>query len=296
MSLDDIERSGDLGTPEQLFLFTMGDTRWGYVNAPIAASYNNIPYAPLAIEMDDLTQALSEDSPTIQIRLDAASSLARQFIPYMPNTPIRVRVYRHHVEDPEGQFRTELIGEVANASISEENDECVLSVRLVASAMDRKVPWPIYQKQCNHVLYGPGCRVNRDNFKVETTVQGVAANRIWSPDFLVPDDPNYFRAGYVVRVDTNETRWVVAQEDNVLVLQVPFVDLPEGTPVVAFAGCDLLKSTCENKFNNLPRFLGFQWIPNKNPFSDNIFGTGTTGVRGDAKKTLKDYATTGFTR
>lgn len=295
MSIDDYELSAHDGQPQRLFLFTMGETVFAYTNAPRPHTYNDITYSPLLVRMEDLTQALSEDSPTIRVEVDAKSSVAAQFIPYMPIIPVKLRVYRYHAG--EDAYVTELIGEVANGSINAETDLCVLTVRLLASQLDRKVPWPVFQKPCNHVLYGPGCRVNRDLYKVEAVLSDVAGVVLRSPDFVHEEDPTYFVAGYMVRVATGEMRWIIAQDGDALTLQTPFLGIQEGEDVLAYAGCDLLKSTCKNKFNNLPRRWGFDHIPSKNPFADNVFGTGSsrsTGTGGlDA---ARDAALRQFTR
>ena len=273
MTFDARESSQNDGSPQRLFLFTVGDRRFTYVNSGRPALYLGETYMPMSVDIEsDLEQALSEAEPTVQVRLDARSEFAQLFIPFMPSQPVKLRVYRHHVGDVSGEYKTEIIGEVANAAIQEGQDTCVLTVRLIASALDRRVPWHIYQKQCNHVLYGPGCRVNRDRFKTETRLTGVEGVLIMSPDF-VKSDPRWFVAGYVVRKFNGDARWIIAQDGPQLTLQAPFVGLRDDEEVIAFAGCDLLKSTCEFKFDNLPRFFGFQWVPTKNPFRDNVFGT-----------------------
>jgi uncharacterized phage protein (TIGR02218 family) len=277
VTVDIIESSAHDGAPQRLFLFSVGNLNYGYVENAREVSYNNIPYSSIAlIDMDDIAQALSEDSPTIEIRIDSKAPLVEQFIPYQPTTPMRVRVYRHHVEDPDDEYITELIGEVASAALDEETGDGVLSVRMLASSFDRKVPWPAYQKQCNYVLYGPGCQVDREAYKTETILTGVSANRITSPDF-VNTDPLWFALGYVVRVIDGQVRWVIWQDADVLVLQSPFVGAQGGDEVIAYPGCDLRKITCETKYDNLDRHLGFPWGPQKNPFTDNIMGTGTPG-------------------
>lgn len=283
MSMDSRERSQNDGAPQRLFLFTVGDEAYTYVNAPNLHNYNNVIYEPMDISMDDVSQSLAEESPTIRVEIDSQSRLAQLFIPYMPIEPVKLRVYRHHVGDAD--YKTELIGEVASGSIDAETDKCVLSVRLLASYMDRRVPWPVYQKQCNHALYGPGCRVDRELYKVEATVTGVAGVAVQSADFVV-GDPSYFVAGYMVRAATGDVRWVIAQEDDVLVLQSPFPGLQGGEKVIAFAGCNLLKTTCKNKFNNLHRRWGFDDIPHKNPFTDNVYGTGSPSSGVDLKEIL----------
>lgn len=281
MSLDARESSPHDGAPQRLFLFTMGEQSFAYVNAARPHVYNGIEYRPMVVDMDDLSQSLSEDSPTLRVEIDRTSEVAAMFIPYMPVRPVTLRVYRYHVGD--GEYVTEVIGEVANGNIDAETDLCVLSVRMLASRLDRKIPWQVYQKPCNHALYGPGCRVDRELYRVDAAVANVAGATIQAPEFLT-EDPKYFVAGYVVRVATGDVRWVIAQNESVLTLQTPFPGLLPGEAVTAFAGCDLLKETCENKFNNLPRRWGFDDIPHKNPFTDNVFGTGSPSGAGGGSK------------
>ena len=280
MNFNERETSDNDGCPERLFLFTMGTVSIGYVNSASPATYAGNTFSPLSIDMDEISQALAEDSPTINVQMDAAAEVASWFIAYQPVQPVRIRVLRHHVEDVAGEYKSELIGDVMSGSFNEQTSTCTLSVRMLASNLDRKVPWPAVQKQCNYVLYGPGCRVNRDDYKTETTVAAVQRSLITSPDFLAraeaESDPRWFVAGYVIRVSNNDVRWIIAQTDDVLTLQSPFVGLQAGEDVIAYAGCDLLKETCKDKFNNLDRHLAFPWGPQKNPFTDNLFGYGTT--------------------
>lgn len=292
MSFDDHESSAYDGTPQRLFLFSIGSLNLGYVQAAHPDNFNGITYDPIPlIEMPDIEQSLSESSPTIDITISSATPLVSQFIPYQPTAPVRVRVYRRHVTDGDSEVYTELIGEVVSGRIDEGSDTATLSVRMLASAFDRVVPWPAYQKQCNYVPYGPGCQVDRNLFKTETVVMTVDANRISSPDFAVKadteNDPEWFTLGYVVRKSDGQRRSVIRQLEDVLVLRNAFVDLRPGDEVEAFAGDNLLKSTCENKFNNLPRFLGFPWGPQRNPFTDNINGTGSPGGGAPAAPTFR---------
>ena len=291
MSFDDFESSAYEGAPQRLFLFTIGGLNLAYVQADEPQNYLGVEYEPLAlIEMPDIEQSLAESSPTIDITISAHTPLVAQFIPYQPTTPVRVRVYRRHVTDGDSETYTELIGEVVSGRIDESGDTATLAVRMLASAFDRITPWPAYQKQCNYVTYGPGCQVDRALFKTETLIVTVDGTRISSADFAAKagaeGDPEWFSLGYVVRKADGQKRSIVRQLDDVLVLRSPFVGLQPGDEVEAYAGDNLQKSTCEGKFNNLPRFMGFPWGPQKNPFTDNIMGTGSpsSGSSGGSDK------------
>lgn len=297
MSFEAYESSPYDGAPQRLFLFSIGNLQLGYVQGAHPDNYLGVTYDPIPlIEMPDIEQTLSESSPTIDITIATDTPLVAQFIPYQPTAPVRVRVYRRHVTDGDNEVYTELIGEVVSGRLDEDTDTATLSVRMLASAFDRVVPWPAYQKQCNYVTYGPGCQVDPNLFKTETTVVVVEGNRISSADFAAKagaeEDPEWFSLGFVVRKSDGQRRSVIRQLDDVLVLRSPFVGLRPGDEVEAFAGDNLLKSTCEFKFNNLPRFLGFPWGPQRNPFTDNINGTGSPGAGRTAPNTATStYAT-----
>lgn len=281
MSVDSNETSAFDGKPERLFLFTRAAVKWGYVNQSQETVYNSVEYVPMMIEMDDISQALSEDSPTVDIVTDADNPVVQQFVPYQPINPLRVRVFRHHADDVDDDYKVEMIGEVVSVQFDEEAGTANISVRMLYSNMDRKVPWPVYQKPCNYALYGPGCRVNPDPYTTTTTVSAHIENRIYSDDFAeraaLEDDPVWYINGWAQVVRTGERRFIIYQEDNVLHLQAPFVDLVNGEEVIAVAGCDRSRQTCRDKFDNLDRYFGFPWPPEKNPFTDNVYGTGAAG-------------------
>ncbi|HEY1404160.1 MAG TPA: phage BR0599 family protein [Pyrinomonadaceae bacterium] len=295
MTLDAQEVHPYRGTPQRLFLFQMEGIQWPYVAGDRPKVYNSIVYEPTMIEMPGISQALSEDSPTIEITMDANNAVALQFVPYQPIYPIRVRVYRHHVEDPDDQYVTELIGECVNAVFNMEEGTATINVRMFASNLDRRVPWPVYQKVCNYATYGPGCRVNPNLFKTETNVGAVDGDQITAQAFAdkaaEKNDPKWYVGGLIKRMSTGEARFVVAQDGANLYVSAPFVDLKPGDAIMALAGDDRHKSTCEDKFNNLHRFFGFPWVPTKNPFVDNVYGTGSSGSGSGSNNTPdpRDY-------
>lgn len=284
MSIDAIESSAYSGAPRQLFLFTMGDEKWGYCASEFPHTYLSVDYQPEAIDMDAITQALSENSPTINIKIDPGAAVCRQFVAYQPIQPMRVRVYRYHEWDTDGEYAIELIGEVVSSSFNEDTEdrECTLLVRLMASYIERNVPWPVYQKQCNRALYSPGCGVNREDYRVQANVSSVINDEIVDPLFATYPD-GWFRAGYVV-TPRGETRFIAWHEGDKIILQTPLVGAVNGDDMDFLPGCDLLRTTCNTKFNNLPRWLGFGWIPSKNPFTDNIFGTGSSSGGGTSQR------------
>ena len=277
MSFDDYEVSAYNGTPERLFLFTSGNVSWAYNNQERDILRGSVTYRPLVIAMDNIVQNLGEGPPTVEITMDASATVAQQFVPYQPVFPMYVTVYRRHRDDPAGEYIVEMMGDVAAASFDEEEGYATLSCRMVSSNFDRRVPWMIYQRQCNYALYGAGCRVNKELFKIETTATAVTGDVILSSAFATQPD-GWLRNGFVKKNSSGEVRFILNHVSGQITLQTPFVDLDPGEAITAYAGCDRTYPTCVSKFNNGPRFSGFPWVPSKNPFTENVYGTGTAGT------------------
>ena len=273
MSLDAFELSEYRGNPQRLFLFTMGSSRrWAYAQSTLGKTYNGNDYLPESVDMDNITQALSEDSPTINITISGNAEVCQQFVAYQPIEPMRVRVYRHHLTDPDDEYVVEFIGEVISSAFDEETGECTLLTRMVSSRIDRMIPWPVYQKPCNHALYTAGCGVNKEDFRTDAVIQTVIGDEITSPAFSAFPD-GWFKNGFMV-TPNNESRFVIYHVGNLCIVQTPFVNLQVNDVCATYAGCDRSRETCKDKFDNYRHWLGFGWVPEKNPFVDTVWGTG----------------------
>lgn len=281
MTFSEYEISPYSGTPERLFLFTAGNVQWAYNNQERDIVRGATTYRPVAIAMDNIVQNLGEGAPTIDITMDSSTPVAQQFIPYQPIFPLQVSVFRRHRDDPDNEYIVEMIGEIASVAFDEEENYATFACRMVSSNFDRTVPWLVYQKPCNYALYSTGCRVNKELYKVEAEVTSIVGSTILSAAFATQPD-GWFRTGFVKRNSTGEVRFIINHVGGLLTLQTPFVDLEPEDEVTAYAGCDRSFATCKSKFNNGARFLGHQWMPQKNPFVDNVYGTGTPSGGGGA--------------
>jgi hypothetical protein len=92
----------------------------------------------------------------------------------------------------------------------------------------------------------------------------------------------WFKAG-VAMMPNGEMRFVIDHTGDTIVLQTPMRGLVNGGPLTLFAGDDLTRATCKAKFDNYDRWMGWGWIPSKNPFTDNVFGTGYYPSSGKSK-------------
>lgn len=275
MSFDTYEISPYSGTPERLFLFTLGvDTTWAYNNQHENIVKSSTIYVPAVISMDNIVQNLGEGPPSVEISMAADTPVAQQFVAYQPVKKLKVMVQRRHRDDPAGEYIVELIGEVVSASFDEEESRVTLTCRMVSSNFSRRAPWLIYQKQCNYGVYGPGCWVNPEDFRTDGEVDVVNESLIDATEWATMPD-GWFRAGFVRNTRTGETRFILDHVGPQLLLQTPFVDVVLGDILAAYAGDNRSYEMCVGKFDNGHRFAGFEWMPSKNPFTDNVYGNGT---------------------
>ena len=131
----------------------------------------------------------------------------------------------------------------------------------IHACLDAKLPRYSYQSICNHQLFDDRCGLSADAYKVTTTVT-VDGNTLRSSAFDEKPE-GYFTLGKVVY--SGDVRLITHHEGDTIWLQAAFDDSPNGKTVDVYPGCDKKPETCKRKFNNLENFLGFPYIPLRNP-------------------------------
>jgi len=272
-----------------LFEFVSGNRRWTYCDQRASVLRGSDSYLPEVISIGKLEQNLGENAQGVEIMLPASNQLAIEFKPYLPPEPIFVTVWSGHRNDPDAQYLPIFIGECSSTMTDEDGMMTILCVPITYSA-SRTIPWCVYSGTCNWAVYSTGCGVSRESFRTDGTAQSINVSVLTVPEFASKPD-GWFTAGYVVRVSTNEVRWITKHVSDEITLTSPFIGLQSGEALIAYAGCDGLESTCSGKFNNLPRFTGFPDSPERNPFVDNVFGTGSP-ASGSSNKTSGTFVVT----
>ncbi len=278
MSFDQFQDSEHRGSPLLLFRFFSGERRWLYTNHRLPITSGTEVYGNIPISMGPTEQSAQELPQGVEINLPSSTPLAFEFKQFLPPQPIEVDVLTRHRDDPDGEYRPVFFGEAASAVFNEDGTATITCFP-IGHKMQRVIPWPVYSPTCNWPVYSPGCGVNRELYRVDGTVNAIDRDVVSAAAFGTKED-QWFASGYVLRRETNEVRWIISHEGPNLTLVAPFVGLRSGEVLSAYAGCDGLESTCKDKFNNLPRHAGFPDVPRKNPFTENVFGTGNKGSGG----------------
>lgn len=268
MSYEERETSVYQGQPVECYLFTRGSTQYLLTSADRQIVLPGIgTFEPEAVLAEGQEHREEDHAGGTVLELPRTSPIVADFIPLQPSERTWLRIYRAHRGD-ESSPSCIFFGWLDVVSFDHDGSIAKLQCVSLHSYFRRRVPRVAYTVQCNRVLYGPGCDVNPDDFRDECAITAVDGASLTSPGFALRPD-GFFTAGWVQR-SSGERRFVVAHTGDTVQVMNAFHDLTPPETLSAFAGCDLTRETCINRFNNVERFLGFEWIPYRDPHRQRI--------------------------
>lgn len=272
------EQSLYRGSPVELFYFRSDDAveQWAFTNGDEEIVDGVLRYTPIPISRTGVSSSTVESQGQMRVTLPADEPLAKKFIAYLPERQILLTVLVAHRSDTLFEKVPVFIGTVN--SVDFENGEAVLSCQPVTKGLNRSVPWQSYKALCNWPLYGPGCGVLRGAYTtlLPTGPSFVSGDIVRDSTFALQTN-DWYTNGYLEVEETRETRYIVGHTTNELRLIYPLTTFAAGMTVRVYAGCDRTESTCRSKFNNIDNYLGFNRVPQDNPFDTSFSGRGSSG-------------------
>ena len=139
-----------------------------------------------------------------------------------------------------------------------------LTVNSMLRLLNTAFPVNYFLPQCNHALFDAGCTLLASNFAVNGTVAAGGTATSFTSGATQAD--GYFALGYVVWLtgaNAGLKSFVksYANASGTFTLAYPITPPSVGDTFTAYPGCDKLQATCSTKFNNLPHFRGFPYVP-----------------------------------
>jgi uncharacterized phage protein (TIGR02218 family) len=138
----------------------------------------------------------------------------------------------------------------------------VMKVKSSLVVLDQDMPRNYFQTGCMHTLFDLACGLEKDDWGETGLVEsGSTALQIeWASATA-----DYFNLGTITfetGPNVGISRTIRSSNGSSLSLVFPFETTPNiGDQFKAYPGCDLTKSTCQSKFNNLNNFRGFPFVP-----------------------------------
>ena len=265
MSYEGQETSKQDGAPVELFQFVRGSTYYRYTGAELDVTDTDQEWTSTPISRSAIEVTPERVRNGIQITVPRNNPVADLFRISPPTDVVAVTIFRYHRDDLETIVMW--MGRVLG--VDWQGASATLQCEPVSTSARRNGLRPVYQKNCRHVLFGTGCRLNRDDFKIETTVASISGNTLTVADLL--DLP--YAGGYVEWESTPgsiDRRFIrEADTDGALVLSIPFQGIAASDAVKVYPGCAHDTVTCDEVYDNLENFGGQPFIPSKNPFDGN---------------------------
>lgn len=289
MSFLALERAG--GKPVELYVFQQGTQFWRYSDGRVPVTVNGFTYEPAVISRSEQTDTQERAQATLTVTLDRALPVVTGMLfgsPfYRQNT---CAVFRFQP----GATDKSLVGRGVISGVRFRGTVVEVTLVQSASLLQRPIPRMTYLPTCNHITYDPYCGIDPALFTFENAVTALFEQGDPSGS---PDGPSiqfnalaatgglpgvaaaafatagYFTAGYFVF--NGEPSFIISHTVSgstalfVLLAETP-VGIAVGTTLACTAGDDLSYETCLQKFNNLANFLGFPFMPTKDPFTQGL--------------------------
>lgn len=270
MSFNEIESSNDLGRPIFLYAFNLGAATWRYTSGDQDVVLSGYTWKAVAINDDGVK--ITGESSTDGIQITAPSSIApvQMFYGTPPSNAIMVNIFHYHEGDTDAVLG--YTGEVLQVSLPSPG-KAVISCDTISASMERDGLRLTWQRTCGHALFGLGCNLDKEAFRLDVVVFDVQNNVVYFQGMDSTPDGK-FDGGFISwehPTRGTEFRAVETQVGNAMTMFGLADGLYYGLKVKAYPGCRRTTDAC-NGFNNLPNYGGVPDMPGKSPFDgDPVF-------------------------
>lgn len=249
-----------------LYRFVENDLAWTLTSADTDYTYGATSdgaelyvSTPLGRSTPELRSEIQKAN--LSIFLPLTHELSLRWLRGFLDSAITLTIFEH---DPDGD--TNVIWKGRLAGLKPDSTRMVFSFESVFTSLRRTGLRRKYQRNCPHVLYQGGCRLNADDWAINalvTAVNGTAVTVHLTSDSAQADGT--FIGGMLEAPDSS-LRFITGHVGAALTLIRPSETLVIGDHVRLFPGCDRSLAVCNGRFNNLVNNGAFPYIPINNPF------------------------------
>jgi len=270
------------------FFYTSLDKDLFVGNGPPAKMSSNQIFTAAPVAHSRIVESVDSDERGATVRLGAIDQQLRKYFLTVSPKEIDVDIWRVASSLLPGpvEYADALRNVFSGIADSLSFDDVTIAAACVQRILreDRVVPRFNYQPVCNHILYGPHCKANRDLFTVSVSLSAVnypgrfvevpvSSINVDTPPRAVTVTQETFEGG-TVRTAAGEDMGVLACTVITggvrLYMEWMARGMQPGQTVNVDCGCLHIKRTCDVLFSNLPNFGGHPYIPVNNPAVDGI--------------------------
>lgn len=264
MSYSASETSDQGGRPVELYEFIRGASAWRYTSADSDVVYGGNTYTAVPIARGAVEATRETARLALEITCDRALAVLDLFATMPPDDIVAVTLRRLHAGD--GEAITLWMGRVLNVTWN--NAAAGIHCESVFTSLKRTGLRRLYQVPCPHVVYGPGCGLDRAAFDAAAAVTSVSGTTL-NLSGLGAFADGHFAGGYLEWSDAGviNRRAIRQQVGGAVTISFPLPGLAASDSVTLYPGCDHTLATCAAKFANALNYGGMPHFTQKNPFS-----------------------------
>lgn len=270
MGFDEFEESVDDGQPVECFTFSNsnGLLLQQTTSLELVVLGDTREFEPAAISRSGIVGSsdLAADA-ALTIECSPQHEIAQMHVLSVPTAPIQIQIEQVQRDDEDVEVVGLWLGYVRSVTFS--GNSATIHCTPIPG-IKREGLSPGLTRPCRYYLYDQHtCKVNRELFTLTGTIASIDGITITAAVFATQPD-GWLSGGNAIVGD--QTLLITSHEGDTITLLLPFADASVGGAITAEAGCDRLKITCKDKFNNLLNHGGFAWLPDKNPFQIGVEG------------------------
>jgi uncharacterized phage protein (TIGR02218 family) len=249
--------------PIELYhLWRDGGTHWRYTNHNLPVSYGGNTFDPAVINRGSVKYDSQFEVTKLSVSAGYLEDPVMEYISQNPVELIWIEVLRFFEDVSPEEVSVIFIGQIKTTSFQGN----IVSIECVGFEhyLHQRIPRFRIQLGCNNDLYDDFCGIDKDSWKITTTITSVDSDGVvlTSSDFALQDD-GYYTRGYIQWGDYY--RMIVDHVEDDITLRFRMPGFASGQEIDAYAGCDKQLATCHDKFDNVNNFFGHPWLPLDNP-------------------------------
>ncbi|RKG31499.1 baseplate hub domain-containing protein [Acinetobacter tianfuensis] len=177
----------DSATRRELYEFTRGTEKFYYTSGDAEVELSDVVYEQITISRSEIKNSSDLEKDPLEITFARDSKFAQDCL----RSALEENVYVKVIKLQHGQQSIFWQGRVV--SVKPSGASIILKCETNYTKLGRAGARLKFQRTCCHDLYGNGCRLNKSDWGVQTTIKSVNANAIELRDLSFDD--NYFRLG-----------------------------------------------------------------------------------------------------
>lgn len=257
------------GIPMEFYRFVGLLRNYLYCDQPNAVVLNGETYEPLTLFRDNIeVGSVLDAQKAMSVSVPANCDLAKDYGGQRTPTQLRLVVFRAYKGDNLAtQFKRRFQGRATAYSYQDRLFQIQFN-NVIGTDLSQENRQVYFQALCNHKLYDARCKANKAANTTLSTVVNFSDAAVEVADDGWPNGD--LRVGTLVNVRTGEERLIFDNLANVLNIGYPFIDIQIGDQVQMIRGCNHGTSDCILKFDNYDNYGGFLFMPDVNPFNNEV--------------------------